>query len=380
MYNTLATVLGSEAEKRCSVAGYTRFEERGTVESNLIAQSLKIIGRGWSRENVRLESMSPDGSQRRFVRIIGPDQGCVVGIAPPMGDRDALAESASAWKIGSHLFAKQVPVPELYGYDAGTGLLVCEDLGDVRLHDMVLEHGFTHQVRNLYFQAVTELANMQIRVRIDFDPAWCWDTPRYDRALMLERESGYFLKAFCRDLLQMEVSEERIRRDFTALADRASQADSGYFLHRDFQSRNIMIKDGRIRIIDYQGGRLGPAGYDLASLFIDPYAALPLSLQAELLSCYLDCFSALVPISREQFKEEYLVLALQRNLQILGAFAWLSNRCDKPFFRRYIAPSLSSLQRLLAKTASEEYSYLKLIVNQCKSEMSTLAADIVNIV
>ncbi len=339
------------------------------MESNLIAQSCKIVGRGWNRENVRLESMSPDGSQRRFVRIIGPDQSRVVGIAPPVGDSNALAESVSAWKIGNHLFAKQIPVPELYGYD-DTGLLVCEDLGDVRLHDMVLEDGFTPQVRNLYLQAVSELANMQIQARIDFDPAWCWDTPRYDRALMLERESGYFLEAFCCDLLQLEVDKERIGLEFTALADRASQADSDYFLHRDFQSRNIMIKDGRVRIIDYQGGRLGPVGYDLASLLIDPYAALPLSLQAELLTCYIDCFSTLVPINREQFKEEYLVLALQRNLQILGAFAWLSNRSGKPFFKRYIAPSLSSLQRLLAKTASGEYSYLKLITAQCTTKMS----------
>ena len=115
---------------------------------------------------------------------------------------------------------------------------------------------------------------MQVRGAVSFDPKWCWDTPQYDRMLMLERESGYFLQAFWQDLLGME-EPPGLQEEFFELADRAARIPAGYFLHRDFQSRNIMIHGGEACIIDFQGGRLGPLAYDLASLLIDPYVALP---------------------------------------------------------------------------------------------------------
>jgi hypothetical protein len=249
-------------------------------------------------------------------------------------------------------------------------LLVCEDLGDQRLHDLVLEKGNdSKQVIELYRQTVSELARMQVQARKGFDPAWCWDTPRYDRSLMLERESGYFLQALCRDFLQLEIDEEKITQDFHALADKASQAEATFFLHRDFQSRNIMVQQDRVCFIDYQAGRLGPLAYDLASLLRDPYAALPAPIQEELLEQYLDTLTCLLPYDREQFHQEYLLLALQRNLQILGAFAFLSQQRGKPFFRQYLRPALHSLHDLLAKTGTAEYVYLKSISCQCSEQI-----------
>jgi aminoglycoside/choline kinase family phosphotransferase len=186
---------------------------------------------------------------------------------------------------------------------------------------------------------------------------------------MLERESGYFLQALCRDLLQLPIADQEVEHEFAVLADRAQQADATFFMHRDFQSRNIMVLEGRVRFIDFQGGRLGPAAYDLASLLIDPYAALPQQLQSDLLELYLDEFTTLVSYDRQRFKEEYLVLALQRNLQMLGAFAFLSNQRGKPFFRQYIKPALCNLQTLLAKADPDEYPSLKALTEQCLAEI-----------
>ncbi|MCI5149937.1 MAG: DUF1679 domain-containing protein, partial [Candidatus Electrothrix sp. MAN1_4] len=281
-----------------------------------------------------------------------------------------------------HLLTCKAPVPELYGFEEKTGLLVCEDLGNQRLHDLVQEKGVdSEQVIRLYRQTVTELAKMQVQASQGFKPAWCWDTPRYDRALMLERESGYFLQALCCDFLRLEIDKEKIAQDFHALADKASQAEASFFLHRDFQSRNIMIQQDRVCFIDYQAGRLGPLAYDLASLLIDPYAALPTSLQEELLDQYLNTFNALntldtltnlLPYDRERFHQEYLLLALQRNLQILGAFAFLSQQQGKPFFRQYLGPALQSLHRLLAKTDRAEYVYLKSVSCQCSEQIKKI--------
>ena len=130
-----------------------------------------------------------------------------------------------------------------------------------------------------------------------------------------------------------------------------------------------MIQQDRVRFIDYQAGRLGPLAYDLASLLIDPSAALPDHLQDELLEHYLDALTALLSYDRVQFRQEYLVLALQRNLQILGAFAFLSQQRGKPFFRQYLAPALHSLQALLAKTVIVEYLYLKSLSRRCADNL-----------
>ncbi|MCI5222652.1 MAG: hypothetical protein D3924_08285, partial [Candidatus Electrothrix sp. AR4] len=227
----------------------------------------------------------------------------------------------------------------------------------------------TRMAVRLYRQIVMELAKMQVHGRGDFNTSWCWDTPRYDRRLMLERESGYFLKALCVDFIGVNIDEKKIKQEFSALADRAGEADASFFLHRDFQSRNIMVRHDSVRFIDYQAGRLGPLGYDLASLLIDPYASLPQLSQDELLEYYLDVLTSLFPYDRHRFRREYVSLALQRNLQILGAFAFLSEQQGKLFFRQYITPALHSLQTLLAKVPASDYPYLKLITSHCLVEI-----------
>ncbi|WP_339133159.1 MAG: phosphotransferase [Candidatus Electrothrix sp. GW3-4] len=339
-------------------------------------QLLSTAGDAWPADRIHLSPLTPDGSLRRFCRIQHEDGRTRVAIAPPPDDAVGLQEAIAGWQIGRHLFAAGAPVPELYAFAEETGLLVCEDLGEQRLHDLVQEKGVdSEQVIQFYQQTVTELARMQVRGCQGFNSAWCWDTPRYDRVLMLERESGYFLQALCRDLLQLDMDEENIAQDFQTLADRASQADASFFLHRDFQSRNIMVQQGRVRFIDYQAGRLGPLAYDLASLLIDPYAGLPAPLQEELLEQYLATLTALLPYDRSQFRQEYLLLALQRNLQILGAFAFLSQQRGRPFFRQYLSPALHNLQALLAKTATSEYLCLKAVSRQCLERLEIARPD-----
>jgi aminoglycoside/choline kinase family phosphotransferase len=345
------------------------------MNNDFIQQACQLLNssdNNWSRDTITVTPLTPDGSLRRFCRIEHQDGRKAVAIAPPPDDTNGLREAVAGWHIGRHLFACKAPVPNLYGFEEQSGLLVCEDLGNQRLHDLVEGKGReAEQVMQYYRQAVTELARMQVRASKGFDPAWCWDTTHYDRALMLERESGYFLQALCRDFLELEFDQEKIAQDFQALAEKASQAEASFFLHRDFQSRNIMIQKGQVRFIDYQAGRLGPLAYDLASLLIDPYAALPAAIQEELLKHYLDALTSLLPYNREQFHQEYLVLALQRNLQILGAFAFLSQQRNKPFFRQYLLPALHSLHDLLAKTTTSEYLYLKSLSQQCAQKIAS---------
>jgi len=210
----------------------------------------------------------------------------------------------------------------------------------------------------IYKEIIQMLLFMQISGSVRFDRKWCWDTQRYDKKLMLERESSYFMQSFCRDLLGIKSFPNGLTDEFKLLAGRASRQPAVYFLHRDFQSRNLMVSDGKIRIIDFQGGRLGPLGYDLASLLIDPYAQLPEQLQHELLEHYLEhlCTYGLDDLA---FKKGYPDLAMQRNLQILGAYAFLGFQKQKSFFRQFILPATFSLHQRLAQPEAKDYPQLR---------------------
>jgi aminoglycoside/choline kinase family phosphotransferase len=202
---------------------------------------------------------------------------------------------------------------------------------------------------------------MQVRGVEDFDPSWCWDTPRYDVHLMIEKESNYFLTAFWQGIMQQET-DGRVGEEFAAIAELAGKVPADYFLHRDLQCRNIMVKDGKIRFIDYQGGRFGPLAYDVASLLIDPYSGLSPALQDRLLDYYLDRLQHYLSIDRMSFMQQYALLALQRNLQIVGAFSFLYRVRGKEFFKDFIHPALMSLHRRLQDPLFRDYPQIRRMV------------------
>ncbi len=312
---------------------------------------------------LQFKRLDPDGSNRKFSRIMRLGEPLCLAVAPASNGEQDSNEAYSSWLIGKHLEQKNIPVPKMYGWDRETGLIICEDLGDTKLFDRVKNEAgapvepFSDELRSMYRQAVEILAVMQIRGGDNFDTSWCWDTERYDQELRFTRESQYYLESFWRDMLGCEISPELIEecRELARLAG----GGRDYFLHRDFQSRNIMIKDGQIRIIDFQGGRLGPLGYDLASLLIDPYTALPDTFQDELMTYYTTLVGKKYACDISSFPLQYSYLALQRNLQILGAFSFLYRVRNKVFFSQFISPSLHMLQRRLGQATFKHFTALK---------------------
>ena len=311
--------------------------------------------------------LAGDGSQRIFYRLELNNTRTIVAVLPNEDSPFGLREAASAWHICRHLRSADVKVPEPLAFDKSSGLILFEDLGDMRLHDLLgQDECLREDCRfTIYRKVIQELVRMQVEGREGFDISWCWQTPHYDRQLMLERESRYFLQALCLDFLGLTPDLHSLNQEFVRIADRAALAPSGFFLHRDFQSRNIMIKDGAVRIIDFQGGRLGPLGYDLASLLIDPYVSISYELKESLLDEYVCELLKWVEYSPIAFREEYLYLSLQRNLQILGAFAFLGKQRGKPFFLSFIHPALKSMQDLLVKVNSDHYPVLTGVVETC---------------
>lgn len=337
--------------------------------SPLTDSQLNIVSALLHRKNLSFASepemtlLSGDGSDRRFVRIHLAGGSSLMVVLPGTEDSSGLAEAVSCFRIGSHLYAHDVPVPEIYGFDEATGIVLFEDLGDILLYDLVRQKSiFSDDVMQRYREVLFVLAHMQTKGRDGFDPSYCYDTPSYDRELMLERESGYFLNALCRDLLEIKRFPEGLSDEFQRLASRAAEEPAGYLLHRDFQSRNIMLSDKRVRVVDFQGARFGPLGYDLASLLIDPYVSMPQTMQDELAEYYVTLQRRNIPLDRDQFIEGYYYMALQRNLQILGAFAFLSQKKGKTFFRAFLLPTLEFLHAHLEKPQGGDYPCLRLLV------------------
>ncbi len=136
-----------------------------------------------------------------------------------------------------------------------------------------------------------------------------------------------------------------------------------FFLHRDFQSRNIMVlADGSFRIIDYQGGRFGPLAYDLASLLIDPYVSLSPALQQKLFDYYGLQLEEKFGLDTGLLRASYAQLACLRNMQILGAFSFLLLKKGKVFFEQFIPAALMALDRRLQEEWASDLPALRELV------------------
>jgi len=310
---------------------------------------------------IEIQALLSDGSSRRFFRVFLNDSPFCIAVFPGVNEEKGIAESRAAAAVGSHLHNGGVPVPAVMAFEKDLGLIIFEDLGDVRLHDFLRQN--QQRAKRLYPEIVKILARMQVLGARGFEQNWCYDTPVYDQQVMLERESGYFYQAFWQDtLFGQEIPG--LAEEFKAFAEISAQFFEPLFLHRDFQSRNIMIKDDQIRIIDFQAGRLGPPAYDLASLLIDPYSALSDERQGELLEIYLDEISTISDVDVEIIRKSYPYLAVQRNFQIIGAFAFLSGKKRKAFFLPFILPALIILQNRLAAPLFDSFPLIREIVSE----------------
>ena len=319
--------------------------------------------RGLSVEGNEISLLKGDGSKRNFWRINTPRTGLTgfIAMANPPKENFLEKENNAYLHIGTHLKKSGVPVPEILKHDLDQGWFIMEDMGRFSLQEALLA---SEDPQSLYERVLEELLRLQIQGAEGFDVKWCCQTEVYDREVMITLESYYFRDAFLH--LYMGVKEKRseLEGPFRYLAESASGADTRFFMHRDFQSRNIMVSSGKIGIIDWQGGRLGPLGYDIASLLIDPYTELSTGQKKFLYKRYLTMLCCYSEKWAEELDRYYPYLAVQRNLQILGAFSYLTKVAKKTHFEKYIPAALRNLKGLLDELDHPALSPLKELVGR----------------
>ena len=305
-----------------------------------------------------------DGSDRLWSRVSSPRHTLVVANHGIHSRRGIRGECDAFVAIGRHLYDKGISVPRIYQADSFAGLALVEDLGNVHLQSVVLNSRNTGEIFAWYREAVRLLIALSVAGGSGFDPAWTYQTPVYDKALILENECRYFVEAFLNGYLNLDGHVGDLMDEFGALADRALDGAVNGFMHRDFQSRNLMVKNGRLYAIDFQGGRTGPIQYDLASLLIDPYVDLDPHLQDRILEFCIQALSARVFVDRIAFESAYRYCRITRNLQILGAFGFLTRVKGKSGFAAHVPAALRTLNRSLLQLRTAEFPRLTRIAGQ----------------
>lgn len=283
------------------------------------------------------------GSDRRLFRLEGAG-GSVIGVA-----NADLKENAAFLGFSRHFRTQGLRVPDIYAVDEPAGVYLEEDLGDSTLFEVLSadrdEKGPGKDVIALYREVARQLPRFQIVAGKTLDYSLCHPRAAFDRQSMLW-DLNYFKYYFLR-LAKVPFGEDALEEDFSRFADFLAAAPADFFLYRDFQSRNIMMRDGQPWFIDYQGGRRGPLQYDIASLLFDAKADLPFSLRDELLEEYLEAASRLAPVDRAAFLERYPGYVFIRIFQAMGAYGLRGFHERKLHFLQSIPYAIQNLEHLL---------------------------------
>jgi len=285
------------------------------------------------------------GSDRIFCRIREGERSLIFLIDPN------LAEFSAYIQIGQFLYENQLPVPRIYSFDEQSGKALLEDLGD----ESFFLKGLSYSDPSLWQEGYRKIIDVLITLQGICAERIATCAPIQNRVFdygQLRWETAYFTRYFLKEYCQLSVEDEELEEGFHHLA--ASFAEEPRVLmHRDFQSQNIIWKFGKPYLIDFQGARQGIAAYDLASLLNDCYLVLDDLTRQSLISYYLDQRQRRLgtKLAEEEFQDIYLRAALQRNMQALGAFGFLSRVKNKRQFEQFIPAGVRYLKANLPRYA-----------------------------
>ncbi len=288
----------------------------------------------------RVYTRETDANGKTYIRVTGTN-------------RD---ENRAFIYMARHFHALGLPVPELYSVSEDEMSYTQEDLGDTLLFD--------HLEPTLLERAIRALAHIQVTGAKDFNWSVCFPVPAMDER-SIRWDLNYFKYCFLKGT-KLEFSEPKLEDDFDSLVTFILAQPAETFLYRDFQSRNVMIRDGQPYFIDFQGGRRGPTQYDVASFLWQAKAKIAPELREKLIDAYLDELKQLQPsLAETAWRAALPHFVLFRTLQVLGAYGYRGYFERKPHFLESIPLALKNLHELFEKNPElqTQYPYLYAISN-----------------
>lgn len=299
-------------------------------------------------------SLTPAGSPRRYYRLSAGQHTAVGVVGTALGENEAFVAIAQQMRL------KGLPVPEVYAVSADGMCYLQEDLGDTSLFDLIAEAhkrgGYDEADMELLRQVMRLLPDVQWRTAEQFDFTHCYPSAELNRR-GIQWDLHYFKYCFLK-ATGLEFEEEHLEDDFDRMSEVLLQECADTFMYRDFQSRNIMIRDGKLWLIDFQGGRRGPAEYDLVSFLWQARARFTPEMRRELIEEYLQSARRYRSFDEEVFAQRLQYFVLFRTLQVLGAYGYRGYFEHKAHFVQSIPMAIDNLRALLAENDFADMSYL----------------------
>jgi hypothetical protein len=328
-----------------------------TIESVLINV---FLTEKCSLKDFNIFSMTGDASSRKYFRVsTSNNENYVLMAWEPF-----KSESYPFFSVYSHFKKHNIAVPEIICFDEKIGLVLLEDLGDLSLEQVFIHSTKPGEYTGYYDQAVAEL--IKIHFEASKDKSSCI---AYSLAFDIEKlswELNFTKENLFEKLLGYKFSslEDQIYSQSIFQISKALHEQPKYIQHRDYHSRNLMIKEGRLRVIDFQDARMGPIHYDLVSLFKDSYVVFPPELENNYLKLYFaEAIKKGYPIhDYREFLKIYNVQSVQRCLKACGSFASFYVIKKDTRYLKYLNATLKKVQ--VALSHFDEYNdFSKLISN-----------------
>lgn len=293
-------------------------------------------------KSIEINSLKQAGSNRQYFRLNKGAESFILTYNPLN-----IPENNAFVSFTKHFSDQGLYVPKIEFVDPQWQFYVQSDLGDLSLFDVMQKEGFSENVKNLFKKTCASLAQLQIVGGKNIDYSNCIATRSFDKQAIYS-DLLYFLYYFVR-ALDLPYDKNLLLNDFEMLSSYLMQEEHQYFMHRDCQSRNIMIKDDCVWFIDYQGGMQGALQYDIASLLWQARAQMPYEWRDELVEYYFTQANQLLEgaLSKQDFLANYDGFVLIRMLQTLGAYGFRGLFERKPHFIASIPFALHNLKWFL---------------------------------
>ncbi|KQC09946.1 MAG: hypothetical protein APR62_12960 [Smithella sp. SDB] len=317
----------------------------------------KFLSDHLGTKNFELVPIKKGGSDRSFIRVSLQHETSFIF----MHYGDEVAENACWLGINKFMASLNILVPRIHTHDVSRHFILMEDLGDVDLWSLRFEPW--EERRDYYFQALTQIYRLH-SVDLKSIPADLQLSEAYGPRLY-KWEHDYFLENLAWEVCKIKLSSSdtsKLNKELDALSEHLQKIEP-CLIHRDFQSQNIMIKNERPVLIDFQGMREGCLFYDLGSLICDPYVTFEDEEINELLDFYYKLMNP--AYSRDKFVQNFWMGSVQRLLQALGAYGFLGLKKHKPAFLKHIANGLENL--LIAIDNAGRLDHLNDLATECET-------------
>jgi aminoglycoside/choline kinase family phosphotransferase len=330
-----------------------------------ITEAIRELFIKWKgKEPVSLDVLPQSGSERRYFRLYDNN----ISVIGTYGAN--VKENEAFFYFSEQFREKELATPKILAISDDKQYYLQEDFGDVSLLNKLEVGGFTQPVYDLFKKSLEELARLQVNGDKDLDYDQCLTNKEFGKQAIMA-DLLYF-KYYFLDALRKPYDKQKLIDDFEALSNYLTHTEYKYFMFRDFQSRNIMVKeDNSVHFIDYQGGMKGAPQYDVASMLWQARANLPDEWKYGLLEDYIDAFEDTIgqSINRNMFQSQYNGYVLIRLLQVLGAYGFRGLFERKAQFLTSIPLALKNLKEFF------QHKSLGIVVPEFSRVLNLCVAD-----